>query len=154
MNLIFISGAPHGTELQEWPKKPDCDSYNSKDCPDPSNRCACADHVDALKEALAKCIPVVESDWEKVKELIQENCTKCMGRGYVAPEEPCPRCYSPVDFTIYKDTGIEFEEVWFCRLYGSMIWDESFCDEASRERFKQNGFEYRRAFRVVETKEI
>ncbi len=120
-NIIYIDQIPHGTNLETWPVKPieptDYEQILKEGGVVTSVIVAYTNLHEQWMKAVAfarsQCIPIAESDQEKVKELIIESIGKSLNN-LLPPYSREFKLQLPfplVDFTIYKDTGINFTEV-------------------------------------------
>ena len=152
MNIISIKGVLHVTDKETFPTKPDkrnigCD-FEKELCFGTLN-CGCKEVFDEMMKEyesdvadfIRDCTPIRDEDQEYVKVMIRASHAK------IWPEK-----YDIVDHTIYK-VDIELEEV------GQYKGDDgtwvSQADLKTHEFVKEKmpHWEYRRAFKVVETKE-
>lgn len=142
-NIIYLDNAFWKTDLEEWPEKPkepirhwtktgEWERYEDKLLPK---------YNEAITEARTHLTPIVEEDWEKVERAIRI-------RVWIETSSmPKSKEFKLVNGTIYKDTGIELEEViqvkrgdgkWFASLIASEI------------HIKEYPSTYRKAYRIEE----
>ncbi len=155
MNIVYINQIPYVTDKETFPTKPECNCDEvdgAGEFEDMHYRCE--KRFKAYDQSVADfirdhCSPIAEEDWEKVKELLPREAFKRKDhRGYTG--EDLTRSM-PVDHTIYKVGGLELELV---EQYWSNVqmWMPVETEGEKRECPKHPD-KYRRAFRVVETKE-
>ncbi len=152
MNIFYHEGKPYVTDKETFPTKPehpkrkyDCSTL----CSAGSHDCECAKEDNLYDYALSEwekavadfirdhCSPIVEESQQRVKHEIQM---------HLITVDPA---FEIRDHTIYKVEGLELEKTSQMRRKNT---DDKWTSIA--HWFREELHEYRRAFRVVETKTI
>ncbi len=156
MNIVYINQIPYVTDKETFPTKPDfypCDSWKQTDCPIRKSGfvyCECKNYESDVADFIRDhCSPIVEEDQENILWSLFRLGVIKVGSFSSNPAVIISEAKKVVvDHTIYKVEGLELEEIEQRRSILNMTWMEN---KFPKDTFL---FEYRRAFRVVETKEI
>ncbi len=135
INILYHEGKPYVTDKETFP---DEDKF-------PQTKAGFFLWEKAVADFIRDhCSPIVEEDWEKVKELLpREAFKKKDHRGYTV--EDLTRSM-PVDHTIYK-VDIETQEILQYRDRKDGMWFQ--CQKKDHNLQQYPNVEYRRAFRVI-----
>ncbi len=145
MNIVYINQVPYVTDKETFPTLPNRKDKKYKICSDDAPSVALFDstrfHADTEKMIADfirdHCSPIVEESQQRVKHEIQM---------HLITVDPA---FEIRDHTIYKVEGLELEKTSQMRRKNT---DDKWTSIA--HWFREELHEYRRAFRVVETKTI
>ncbi len=143
MNILLHNSTFYVTDKETFPTKPypqqgdgDAQYAGSRD----------DEYREAVADFIRDCTPIISEDQDKIKNLI---FVKIWGHDWNKEIYPD---WQPLDHTIYRVEGLQFEEFYQLKTI-SGNWVETYGGVIPECEREDPMLEYRRAFRVVETKE-
>jgi hypothetical protein len=136
-NILYHEGKPYVTDKETFPTKPECEihsDYGNQLFANEVHQLKLIVYENAVADFIRDCTPIREEDQREVQIAIWQQTDY---KKQILFEH-----FKPVDHTIYK-VDIELEEIEQWKYMD--IWVEENRDDKDAE--------YRRAFKIVETKE-